>query len=192
MSYLATTSGCRSPCSGIAVAMPAECRSPSQRNRGRLPPESAITNGERTKTKYTGFDININALEFPDGNYLKSDVKVIRGESIFDNSFHLDVILKNGIGSIMSWTVTLSKKVEKQYQRLPAAVQDRLDLLAAEIEQLGPVRGNWKNYGKLTGKQHHCHIKTGRPTYVAVWEEADESIKLIEVTYAGTHEKAPY
>jgi len=46
LSYLATTSGCRSPCSGIAVAMPAECRSPSQRNRGRLPPESAAAQRE--------------------------------------------------------------------------------------------------------------------------------------------------
>lgn len=35
MSYLATTSGYRSPCSGIAVVIPAECRSPSFRNAGR-------------------------------------------------------------------------------------------------------------------------------------------------------------
>ncbi|MGE3548992.1 MAG: type II toxin-antitoxin system RelE/ParE family toxin [Geobacter sp.] len=92
----------------------------------------------------------------------------------------------------MSWTVTYSRKAEKQYIGLPSVVQDRLDLLAAEIERQGPVRGNWKNYGKLTGKKHHCHIKTGKPTYVAVWEETDESIKLVEVIYAGTHEKAPY
>jgi len=92
----------------------------------------------------------------------------------------------------MSWTVSFSNKAEKQYRSLPTAVQDRLDLLAAEIEQLGPVRGNWKNYSKLTGKRHHCHLKTGKPTYVAVWEETDGSIKLVEVIYAGTHEKAPY
>lgn len=92
----------------------------------------------------------------------------------------------------MSWTVTYSKKAEKQYSGLPSNVQDRLDMLTAEIEQSGPVRGNWKNYSKLTGKRHHCHIRIGKPTYVAVWEEIDESIKLIEVIYAGTHEKAPY
>ena len=40
--------------------------------------------------------------------------------------------------------------------------------------------------------RHHCHIKKGRPTYVAVWEEMDGAIQLIEVTYVGTHEKAPY
>jgi hypothetical protein len=92
----------------------------------------------------------------------------------------------------MSWIVTYGKKAAKQYTNLPTAVQDRLDLLTAEIEQLGPIRGNWKNYGKLVSKKHHCHIKTGKPTYVAVWEEVDNTVKLIEVTYAGTHEKAPY
>lgn len=94
----------------------------------------------------------------------------------------------------MIWTVTYSKKAEKQYNSLPQVVQDRLDLLAAEIELSGPVRGNWKNYSKLEGKkrQHHCHIKTGKPTYVAVWEEANDLVKLVEVIYAGTHEKAPY
>jgi mRNA-degrading endonuclease RelE of RelBE toxin-antitoxin system len=94
----------------------------------------------------------------------------------------------------MAWIVTYSKKAEKQYNSLPSVVQDRLDILTAEIELSGPVRRNWKNYSKLEGKkrQYHCHIKTGRPTYVAVWEEVDDTIKLVEVTYAGTHEKAPY
>jgi len=27
---------------------------------------------------------------------------------------------------------------------------------------------------------------------VAIWEVIDKEIRLIEVTYAGTHEKAPY
>jgi hypothetical protein len=27
---------------------------------------------------------------------------------------------------------------------------------------------------------------------VTIWEVTDKGIKLIEVTYAGTHEKAPY
>jgi mRNA-degrading endonuclease RelE of RelBE toxin-antitoxin system len=94
----------------------------------------------------------------------------------------------------MTWSVTYSKKAEKQYNNLPTVVQDRLDLLTVEIEQSGPVRGNWKNYAKLVGKsqRHHCHIKTGKPTYVAVWEEVDDTVKLVEVIYAGTHEKAPY
>ncbi|MEI6209318.1 MAG: cytotoxic translational repressor of toxin-antitoxin stability system [Desulfuromonadales bacterium] len=92
----------------------------------------------------------------------------------------------------MTWTVTYSNKAGKQYSRLPQSVRCAIDLLITEIRISGPVRGNWKNYGKLTGKQHHCHVKTGRPTYVVVWEELDHSIKLVEVIYAGTHEKAPY
>lgn len=92
----------------------------------------------------------------------------------------------------MAWIVTFSKKTAKQYQKLPVTIQDRLDLLAAEIELLGPVRGNWKNYSKLSDIRHHCHLKSGRPTYVVVWEEVANTINLIEVIYAGTHEKAPY
>jgi mRNA-degrading endonuclease RelE of RelBE toxin-antitoxin system len=92
----------------------------------------------------------------------------------------------------MSWIVSYSNKAEKQYHKLPRSIQDRIDFLTAEIENMGPIRGNWKNYGKLTGGRHHCHIKTGRPTYVAVWEVTDEAVKLVEVEYVGTHEKAPY
>lgn len=32
----------------------------------------------------------------------------------------------------------------------------------------------------------------GKPTYVAVWAEHNREIRLIEITYIGTHEKAPY
>jgi|GEM_PF-2661321 len=64
----------------------------------------------------------------------------------------------------------------------------RLEILIAEIEVDGPVRGNWRNYSKLEGTKnlHHCHIKTGRPTSVAVWEETDKSIQLVEVFRKAT------
>jgi hypothetical protein len=94
----------------------------------------------------------------------------------------------------MTWTVDIHNSVAKQLPKLPAKVMDRLKLLLAEIEAGGPVRHNWKNYSRLEGKKrrHHCHIRGGRPTYVAVWEEKDKSIQLVEVQYVGTHEKAPY
>jgi hypothetical protein len=63
-------------------------------------------------------------------------------------------------------------------------------LLLSDIEAGGPVRGNWPNYSRLGPRRHHCHLKKGRPTYVAVWEEI--GTRLVEVTYAGTQEKAPY
>ncbi len=92
----------------------------------------------------------------------------------------------------MAWTVTLTRRVEKQVPRLPLNVRQRLYYLLSEIENNGPVRGNWPNYGKLEKDVHHCHIKKGNPCYVAVWEVRDRTIQLVEVTYAGTHEKAPY
>ena len=76
--------------------------------------------------------------------------------------------------------------------KLPQQVRDAVFALIRDIEARGPVRGNWHNYGKLSGGVHHCHIKKGHPTYVAVWVETDKDIKLVEVTYVGTHEKAPY
>jgi hypothetical protein len=92
----------------------------------------------------------------------------------------------------MDWTVVFSSKARKQIRKLPGSVQDSLATLVADIQATGPVRGDWPNYSKLSGTEHHCHIKKGRPTYVAVWEEKDRQIRLVEVTYAGTHEKAPY
>jgi hypothetical protein len=92
----------------------------------------------------------------------------------------------------MVWTVTVAAKTEKRVTRLPGQVQKALALLIADIEAGGPVRGDWPNYSRLPGNRHHCHLKKCRPTYVAVWEDMVGEIKVIEVIYAGTHEKAPY
>lgn len=92
----------------------------------------------------------------------------------------------------MPWSVNITEKARKGARRLPTAVLAALKLLMAEIELKGPVRGNWANYGKLGEGRHHCHLKKGKPTYVAVWEETDRTIRIIEVTYVGSHEKAPY
>ncbi len=53
------------------------------------------------------------------------------------------------------------------------------------------MRGNWPNYSKLGDGRHHCHLKKGNPTYVAVWIEEQDRI-TVEIIYVGTHEKAPY
>ncbi len=84
------------------------------------------------------------------------------------------------------------KKAEKGLRKLPLLVRRSLAALMLEIEKEGPVRGNWPNYSKLGPEKHHCHLKKGNPTYVAVWEVRDRQVRLVEVTYAGTHEKAPY
>jgi mRNA-degrading endonuclease RelE of RelBE toxin-antitoxin system len=92
----------------------------------------------------------------------------------------------------MPWTVTLHREVAKGVPTLPQPVQDLVRLLLLELEGQRPVRGNWPNYGKLSRTRHHCHLKKGRPTYVAVWNVRDSKQRLIEVIYVGTHEKAPY
>jgi mRNA-degrading endonuclease RelE of RelBE toxin-antitoxin system len=91
----------------------------------------------------------------------------------------------------MAWITKLTPKAEKQAVKLPKTVMAALLMLMQDIGTLGPVRGDWPNYGKLTGNRHHCHLKKGNPTYVAVWTVDKETIK-VEVTYVGTHEKAPY
>ncbi len=92
----------------------------------------------------------------------------------------------------MTWQVGMTPKVKKQAASLPQKARDALILLMGDMEASGPVRGDWPNYSKLSDTKHHCHIKRGKPCYVAVWEVVDKSIKLIEVQYVGTHERAPY
>ncbi|MCM0083309.1 cytotoxic translational repressor of toxin-antitoxin stability system [Geomonas sp. Red32] len=91
----------------------------------------------------------------------------------------------------MVWKVAIDKRAQKQLLKLPNRVVDILARLLMEIELLGPVRGNWPNYSKLAGDRHHCHLKKGKPTYVAVWVENKGAV-TVEVIYVGTHEKAPY
>ena len=92
----------------------------------------------------------------------------------------------------MSWTVSVKKKVQKRAEKLPVEIRKILLRLLAEIEIYGSYRSNWKNYGPLGDNRYHCHLKKGRPTYVAVWEIIDKEIRLVEVSYVGTHERAPY
>ena len=61
----------------------------------------------------------------------------------------------------MTWKVETTTKVDKQVRQLPKKIKDILLLLIREIEQEGPVRGNWANYGLLKKGEHHCHIKKG-------------------------------
>lgn len=92
----------------------------------------------------------------------------------------------------MAWTVKISRKADKQKEKLPKRVKSSLLFLMHEISRSGPIRGDWPNYGKLSPGRHHCHIKKGKPTYVAVWEEIDGEIRVVEITYVGIHEKATY
>lgn len=94
----------------------------------------------------------------------------------------------------MKWAVEFSGKVKKQRSKLSQPVVDAFAALVREMEQDGPTRVDWPNYGKLKGKNncHHCHLNKGRPRYVVVWQVMDTKIRIIEVKYVGTHEGADY
>ena len=97
----------------------------------------------------------------------------------------------------MTWKVNLSKKTQKQLRKLSYDVVSVFRLLVDDPSQSGPTQGKqWPNYGKLRmGKgqdKRHCHLIRGKPTYVCCWEVIDKEIKILEVYYVGTHEKAPY
>ena len=88
------------------------------------------------------------------------------------------------------WKVVLSGKAKHANKTLPNNVHNSFAKLLTQLEN-GPEAYKWPNYSKLGSMIYHCHLKKGRPTYVACWS-ADKNKKLIEVFYAGTHEKAPY
>lgn len=89
----------------------------------------------------------------------------------------------------MSWTVDIKKKVKKGLKKLPKNVQEAFESLVVDLQDGGAVRGDWPNYSKLADGTHHCHLNFN---YVAVWVEEDKKLKLIEVTYVGSRENAPY
>lgn len=95
----------------------------------------------------------------------------------------------------MDWTVVFSSRAAKQRAKLPARISKRLEALGALIKETGPIQPTMPHFGKLkgwSGEVYHCHLNKGRPTYVAVWAVENRTVQLVEVTYVGTHEKAPY
>ena len=92
------------------------------------------------------------------------------------------------------WTIHIVGQAKKAGKTLPKNVTASLSLLFIELKTMGPYRCDWPNYTKMKGliDDYHCHIEKGRPTYVACWRILDKKQKIIEVYYAGTHEKAPY
>ena len=95
----------------------------------------------------------------------------------------------------MRWTVNIHNKAAKQIRKLPEEIQSTLLLLIRDLEIDGPwTSGIWKNFGRLkgiAGDKYHCHLMRGKPTYVCCWEIKNYRIKILEVYYVGTHEKAP-
>ena len=92
----------------------------------------------------------------------------------------------------MKWQIEYTSKAVKQLKKLPVSIKDVVLALVMDIENKGPMRGDWPNFSKLGPRSYHCHLKKGKPTYVACWKMLDKNKKNVEVYYVGTHEKAPY
>ncbi len=92
------------------------------------------------------------------------------------------------------WTVLISTRLGKQLTKLPPKVQEAAKSLLIHLEKYGPTAASWPNYGKLKGKKdvYHCHLNKGKPCYVVVWQVIDNELKIQEIRYVGTHEKADY
>jgi hypothetical protein len=96
------------------------------------------------------------------------------------------------------WQIEPINKLEKQIKNLPEHVRLVMFSLLKDLEDMGPYQPAWPKYSPLKrGKRipdssFHCHLKRGKPTYVACWRIIDKKRKLIEVYYVGTHENAPY
>lgn len=97
-----------------------------------------------------------------------------------------------------SWHIEDSKKLEKQISALPEPIRPIIFALLADIEESGACQFEWPNYSPLKKSKNipkdafHCHLKKGKPSYVACWRIIDKKRRIIEVYYVGTHENAPY
>jgi hypothetical protein len=103
----------------------------------------------------------------------------------------MDTMEKRGI----PWQADLTQKADKQAGKLPPDIRAALYVLKGELEMEGPVQPEWHHYGKLQGKKreyHHCHLNKGKPRYVAVWVVENRKKMILEICFAGTHEKVNY
>jgi mRNA-degrading endonuclease RelE of RelBE toxin-antitoxin system len=88
----------------------------------------------------------------------------------------------------MNYTVSVKKKVFKNLEKLPLAIQKKFASLVDNLEAEGPVQPKWKNFSKLGKNEYHCHLAR---SWVACWYHEKNEI-LIEVYYVGSRENAPY
>jgi mRNA-degrading endonuclease RelE of RelBE toxin-antitoxin system len=89
----------------------------------------------------------------------------------------------------VSWTVNVSKKAVKRAKKLPKSVMHLFEALLLDLSKTGPIQHEWANYSKLTQDRYHCHLNY---SFVAIWEVVDNQIRILEVTYVGSRENAPY
>ncbi|MDR2076632.1 MAG: cytotoxic translational repressor of toxin-antitoxin stability system [Desulfovibrio sp.] len=93
-----------------------------------------------------------------------------------------------------SWQVDFGGKAEKQVKKLPPDIRDIVFYLKYRMEQDGPERTEWRNYGIIVNAKdaHHCHLSNNRPRYVAVWKVLNREEQVIEIRFVGPHGSVDY
>lgn len=83
-------------------------------------------------------------------------------------------------------------RVVKRLNELPESIIAKAKALLAALRLSGPVQKGWKSYSPLKRNRtvHHCHLSSGKPCYVVVWQLVGDN--LIRILYVGTHENANY
>ena len=90
----------------------------------------------------------------------------------------------------VKFRVLINKQGTKQIKKAPPTVRLLLSDLISDIEEKGPIRTEWKNFSDLGKNKYHCHLNY---SYVACWYyDKKANAYLVEVTYAGSRENAPY
>jgi hypothetical protein len=87
------------------------------------------------------------------------------------------------------WSVTIQKHVLKRVWKMPRREQEKLDALVRDLRAEGPVLPHWPNYSRLSPTRYHCHLSY---KWVAFWVVEYDTLRLIEIYYAGSREDAPY
>jgi mRNA-degrading endonuclease RelE of RelBE toxin-antitoxin system len=86
------------------------------------------------------------------------------------------------------YLVLISKRVQKQIERIPEPARKRLVALVEQLQEGGPIQPAWSNYGKLSLNWYHCHLSHD---WVACWYYEKGTVE-IEVFYVGSRQNAPY
>lgn len=88
------------------------------------------------------------------------------------------------------YTVKVNKRGVKSLEKAPKTVRLLFDDLVSDIKAKGPIRKDWNNFSDLGKNKYHCHLNYN---YVACWYyDKKTDAYLVEVTYAGSRENAPY
>jgi hypothetical protein len=85
--------------------------------------------------------------------------------------------------------VRIAKRVQRRVSKLPKPVHQLFEALVLDLMKLGPIQFDWPNYSKLGDDGFHCHLNY---RFVVVWVVVNKEIRILEVTYAGSRENAPY